>query len=79
MPKFNPLGGIKMIMLDEKTAQVLLTAYTDIVDIDSRMSCSDAAFRNHYRLLIGTPVMREAVQKLREAVEGGKEHGRQDT
>lgn len=67
-----------MVQIPKETARRLLTAYADIVDIDSRMNCSDAAFRNHYRLLIGTPVMREAVQILREAVEEGKEHGRQD-
>lgn len=57
------------IQLDRSAANMLLTMYSDIINLDARMSCSDRGFRRHFMVLVRTPPAQEAVAKLRRAVE----------
>lgn len=57
-----------MVHLDDTTAKMLLNIYNDIMNLDARMTCSDAGFRRHFMLLVKTPPAQDAVAQLRKAV-----------
>lgn len=61
-----------MVHLDDSTANMLLTMFSDIINLDARMSCSDKGFRRHFMVLVRTPPAQEAVAQLRKAVEAAK-------
>ena len=61
-----------VVHLDEGTARMLLTMYSDIINLDARMQCSDKGFRRHFMLLVRTPPAQEAVAQLKKAVEAAE-------
>ena len=61
-----------MVHIDDLTAKILLTMFSDIINLDARMSCSDKGFRRHFMVLVRTPPAQEAVAQLKKAVEASK-------
>lgn len=58
-----------MIELSREHARILLRVYEDIIDIDSRLGCTDEGFRWHYKLLLEkNPYVRDAVSALKASV-----------
>lgn len=62
-----------MVHIDEHTANVLLMLYSDILNLDARVSCSAEGFRRHFVVLVKTPPAIEAIAQLQKAVEAAKE------
>lgn len=62
-----------MVQIDKSTAHMLLTMYSDIINLDARMSCSDKGFRRHFMVLVRTPPAQEAVAQLKKAVEAAEQ------
>lgn len=58
-----------MIQIDRNVAEVIARVLDDITDLDARMSCSDAGFRRHFRMLVASPVTQAAWERLRQAIE----------
>lgn len=58
-----------MVQIEESTARMLLNMYSDIINLDARMSCSAEGFRRHFMVLVKTPPAQDAVAQLRKAVQ----------
>lgn len=57
-----------MVEINRETAEVIQRVLDDINNLDARMSCSDAGFRRHFKLLAHNPVTVQAWLELKRAL-----------
>lgn len=57
-----------MVEINRETAEVIQRVLDDINNLDTRMSCSDAGFRRHFKLLAHNPVTVQAWLELKRAL-----------
>lgn len=58
-----------MVHIEDSTARMLMNIFSDIMNLDARMSCSDAGFRRHFMVLVKTPPAQDAYAELKKAVQ----------
>lgn len=63
-----------MVQIEDSTARMLLTMYSDIMNLDARVQCSDKGFRRHFMVLVRTPPAQEAVAQLKKAVDAAEKN-----